>query len=467
MSVDWRRQEFEAALPRWKLVDDMADEVNLDSHLPMLNPQDTSPDNRARNQMYRDRASFTGFTRITLQGLVGAAFEDDPQITLPGELEYLLKNADGTGVDLYQQMQACVGQVLRKGRAGLFVTMPPTGGDVSRADVAAGRFVATIHMIDAARIINWWTKTDGAETYLAGVVFTDSVEMRTGFEAKHKDARRALVLDDAGNYFDQLWVKADEGKDEWLPQEPIYPTQSNGQLWRRIPFFFVGAERNAWEIQNAPLYSLATKNRDHYRNSADHEESLWFAGQAQPWARGLDATALEEMKAAGVYIGSRQLIVADSFAFASAEPNTAVRQAMLDKMAEMAAIGARFLQPGTVAKTATQSSGELKASNSVLSLVCSNVEDAYQWACEQAALFMKATGEIVIEIQRGFMEPEVTAELQREMRENFLAGVIGPMELFTFLQRAGLISSEKTLEEYREELDARGMIGNGASEPVA
>ena len=51
------------------------------------------------------------------------------------------------------------------------------------------------------------------------------------------------------------------------------------------------------------------------------------------------------------------------------------------------------------------------------------------------------------------------------LRENLLAGIIGPAEMFRALQRAGDIDGEKTFEEYRDDLDMRGMAGSDEDEP--
>lgn len=120
-------------------------------------------------------------------------------------------------------------------------------------------------------------------------------------------------------------------------------------------------------------------------------------------------------------------------------------------------MGARLMQPGGVAKTAQQDAGEQRAQHSVLSLVSVNIEDAYQWACERAGEFMGVSGDIDVKLNRAFMEPQVTSEKMREMRENLLSGVIGPEEMFRALQRAGDIDPDKTIDEYRDEIAARGL----------
>lgn len=459
MTIDARRQEYDDALPVWKLIDDMCDEKNLADHIPDLDVLKVAGENDRKNRAFKDRASFFGASRLTLQSLIGVAFEVDPSIELPPQLDYLRKNVDGGGADIWQQMQLATGQVLRKGRIGLFVAMPATGGNVSVADQEAGRVASTIHAIDARRIINWWTRKDGAETILGGVVFTDARETLEDYEIKRTETRRELAIDDNGRFYDRTWIKSDKD-DKWIPEEAVYPVKGNGGAWSRIPFMFVGSEINSWDVQTPPMISLARKNRDHLRNSAINEEGIWFSGHIQPVADELDPVAMEGLvKAQGegsFKIGGGQLLVAKGFRFEVAEPNTAARQGMLDKAEEMAALGARFVRPGEAAKTATQSAGDMKTQHSVLSLISVNVEDAYQWACERAAEYMRASGAVKIKLHRGFMDPEVTPEKMREIRENVLSG-LAPLEtMFIAMQRAGDIDPETSFEEFREEVQANG-----------
>lgn len=465
MAIDYQRDEYKAALPKWRLVNDMAAEDNLADHLIPLNPHDTSQENRARNEAYAERASFLGATEFTLKGLAGIAFEKDPEITLPAQLGYLLTNANGAGLDLYQQMQTTTANVLKNGRSGLFVTYPPTDGDTSRADQEANRSIATIHTIDATRIINWGYTAFGAEVKLSLVVFTDTLETFEDYERKATPILRELALED-GRFVDRKWHQPD-GKSAWEVLDEAFPLQGNGQPWSEIPFTFVGAEDNSDKIVTPPLYSLAKLNRDHWRTSADHRESLWFAGQVQPWASNVDQNTLDQWQAAGIYVGSRQMLClpeGGTFGFAQASPNTANRDELDRLKDDMAAVGARFIEPGSANKTAQQDAGERKVQHSILSLISVNVEDAYQMACEWAANYMNVTGEIGVKLSREFMEPELNDAARNYILGLYDRGLVGEADLLPILKRDRLIDGEKTEDEYAEEVRQRGGDMGGVSD---
>ena len=450
--IDWKKPEYEAALKKWRVIDQACDEVDLGDFIIELNPTDISAENAARNKGYKARAVWFGASSMTLAGLIGAAFDDAPTLEL-GPLDYLKENADGQGVDLQSQMQAATAQVLRKARAGLFVSYPQTG-PVSKAD--QGRYQATIHLIDAGRIINWWTVTEGSQIKLGGVVFTDTQEAVEDYEVKVTPVIRELALVE-GLFVDRVWIERDK---EWIIRSEVYPKDGAGKPWTEIPFSFIGALDNTASIDKPPpMMALVRLNIAHYRNSADFEESTHFAGQAQPYIDPGDnpeglAAVLETAKEDGFYIGARQLIVG-KFGFAQAAANPATLEAMNQKEAQMLKAGARFLEVGTVAKTATQASGEQKVQHSILSLVIANVEDAYQSAGRFAAKYMGAD-EPVITLSRTFMQPAVSIEIIDRLIALLDRGLIGSDDALPALKRANLIGEDKTPEDYSEDIDARG-----------
>jgi len=455
--------EYDNHVEKWEFVDNICESEDVDQYLIPQYVNDNSPENAQRNKDYRARASWLGVSGFTLAGLIGTAYAKPPTITLPIRLEYMRGNVDGSSVGLVQQMQSTTREVLKAGRVGLFVTYPDTAGaPVSLADVEAARFVPTIHKIDAERIVNWADQRVGAEVILTMVVFTDRVVTRGQFARSITNTRRELSLTGDGGRFvlvDRVWAK-DEKTGDWEIISETMPRQGNGQPWSRIPFTFVGAVDNNSKIDKSPMMDIATKNRDYYRNSADFEESVYYAGQAQPWATGVDADALNDMREAGIHIGGKNMIVfpneASSFGYATAPSNPMVRQAMLDKLEEMAAIGARLIKPGTVAKTATQAIGESAVSHSILSLAVENVATAYRVALEWAADYQNANAaDISVEPDKSYMTAPINAQDITAFGGLIAQGTIGPADAHRYLTKHAIIAPEKPLADYLDELASR------------
>lgn len=461
MAIDFQRKEYEEALAEWKLVNRCAWEKDLDDLLPTIMAHDTSTENRERNKQYRERASWFGATAFTMQGLIGTAFEDPPKIELPTALEYLRTDCDGQGTDLQQQMQAGLSGILRNGRMGLFTTFPALSEAASRQDVQDGRARATTHLIEAHRIINWWTVKDGARVRLGGVVFTGARDVREDYEIKSQPTLRELYLDETGP-MDRTWVKeAKTGK--WVPEEALPIVGGNGQPLSDIPFVFMGAIDNTVSVDRPPLLALARLNRAHYRNSADFEEAAFYAGQAVPYIEPVDGMPsqeeLETAKASGWYIGSRQLVVG-KMGFAQAEPNLISREAMADKEAQMKALGARLLDPGAVQKTATESAGEMRAQHSVLSLAASNLEDGYNRALRFASEFMAAP-EGTVTMSKEYMRRDVADQRIAAFLNLWDRGLVGTAEAYRVLSGAGIVDPDKDPADYAEEVAARGGMIEG------
>ena len=471
MAIDFKRQEYLKYLPQWQLINAVTTLDGVEDHLITLNDFDKSAENTERNRKYKARAVAYPIAGHTLEGLVGLLFAKDPTITLPPELEYLRDNADGAGVSLYQQAQDVASDVAGKGRGGLWTTFPeaPEGG-ISQDDINRGLYVATIHEIEAERIINWRTTTVGSSTFLSLVVFTESVEVvgEDGYSIEAVPQIRELALDD-GVYTVRAWQK-NAKTDKWEVISESIPADRAGKSLNRIPFSFVGARSNSAEIDNPPMLALSKINLAHFRNSADFEDSCWFVGQAQPWMSGITQSHVDLMQKNNMYVGSRNTLGVPSgeqFGFAAAPPNPLVRQAMLDKVEMMIGLGARFIQRTGTVKTATESESDDRGAYCPLALISGNISEAYAKAIEWAGLFMGSTGEVVFELTKDFVSPNATAQELQAMIAGFVQGAIPIGAYFAWLKRVGLEDDEKTIEQFAEEVGASTMPNLDAEQDSA
>lgn len=459
MAIDFEHPAYKANIERWKLCEDICTARNVKQYLITLNPNDSSPENRARNEQYKERAVFYPVTGHTLAGLTGLMFSKDPTVTLPQPLEYMLEDADGSGVSLYQQMQDATREVQKKGRCGLYVSYPKTEGPVSRAQMEQGGYVATLHQINAEQVINWRTEKMGGKQALSLLVIAETAEQiqSDGYEIKEIPQLRELALE-GGVFIVREWRK--DRDDKWVPVSEHMPTDSNGSTWSEIPFIFIGATSTSPDVDEPPLYPMAELNKAHYRNSADYEDSVWYVGQAQPWASGLTQSHIELMKKHNMYVGSRNLMSVPSgetFDFAAAPPNSMVKEAMADKLEMMIGMGARFIRNDGQAKTATEAEGDGRSQYSGLAMVSANISEAYTRALQWAMQYMGATGEASVQTTMDFVSPSATAQDIQAMVTGFIQGAIPVGDYFRWLKKVDLTDSEKTLEEFTEELSTTEM----------
>jgi len=457
MAIDFEHKEYKSKIETWEKVDNVCAGEDVGDYLVPLNPSDKTPANRERNAQYKKRAVFYPIAGRTARGLVELMFSKPPTIELPTALEYLKSNVDGMGTSLDQQARDLSGDVVKKARGGLFTTYPRVDRELSKADMASGSYFSTIHEIEAEQVINWRYVQFGSIVKLALVVIKEEVEEvgPDGYSTETIDQIRELSLI-GGVVHVSTWRENE--KKEWIIYEgPYAPTDGSGKVWDNIPFQFVGSESNTAGVDDSMMTGLADLNIAHYRNSADYEDSVWYVGQAQGWMSGVDQAHIDMMQANDMYIGSRELLAVptgERFGFESASPNTMVRQAMLDKVDAMIGVGANYIQPNGVAKTAEEASGDNEREHSTLSMISLNIGDAYTQAIKWAAKYMNVT-EDGIEYQplHEFAQPEATAQEIQAMVAGFLQGAIPMSDYFRWLKRVDIADSEKTIEQFAEEVN--------------
>lgn len=464
-NVDFKSHEYNANVNTWAFVNDICDSKNLGKYLVKLNPDDKSKENATRNDQFRRRAIFYAVAGYTSRGLVGKAFSKPPVTDVPPNMEYVKNDIDGMGTTIDQQAQDVTRDVLRIGRSGLMADFPESDGELSVAQLASGGIFATVTKFDAHQIINVQTKKIGARTLTSKIVLALKAKMEgpDGFSFDEVDVRLELRLDSLGElgevYSMVEWRKnpaPTNDDNEWLVVGTTVPKDAQGAFLEEIPFVFVGSESNTHKIDPAPMKDIAEINKGHFNNSAIYEDSVFTVGQAQPWMSGITQSHIDLMKKNNMYVGSSWLMGVPSgekMGFAQVEPNTLAREAMNDKVQMMIGLGAMFITPGSANKTATQSEGELLAQHSVLSLGTSNVSDAYTKALGFVALFMGSDPAAAsYEITKDFVSPTADANMLREIAASFLQGLLPVSDLLAWQQKHGLVDSEKTLEEYQEEI---------------
>ena len=461
MAIDAMHPEYSANIEKWNTIDDVMsdDEDKLNKYLRTLNPSDTSTENKYRNEQYKESATWFGITSQTVSANVGTIFRRCPSVNLPTELEYMLKNANGEGQSLNQLAQKDAEVLLTKGRSGLFVTFPETGGEVSKSDMNSGKYVATINQIPAENIINWRTSTVGSKTMLSLVVIMTNEEVieDDGYTTKYEPRILELML--VENIFHmRKWIKKEgsNGKDEWIPEESVIPKDATGNHWELIPFIFNGSEVNDPAVDRIPIMPLAMMNLKHYRNSADNEESVYFGVQNQPYVDAdVSASLIEDMKKeGGVYYGNRRLMPF-KVGVASSPENTQVSAEMDRKEQKMIGLGARLAENNTAAKTAAQTNGEREGKTSILAMIASNVSESYTQALKWACMYMGCDDkDVKYEINQDFIEIGMDAQLIQAIMSGFQMGNIPALDYTKFMKRINLFDDSTPDDDYVEVLPA-------------
>lgn len=476
--VTHRHQSFVDYFEQWLRLEDAAageDAVKAkrEQYLPRPNAHDDSKENKERYNHYLKRAVYYNVTGRTLKSMLGLVFSKDPTLTLPTGLEALEMDASGSGITLFQQAQATLAEVLKTGRAALLADYPRVAPPASAAESANRQpYVITYKATD---VINWRVEKIDGRFVLTLIVIREFKEVPdgTGFGVLRQECHRVLKLAPASNadgaalvYWVEIWEMIEDvqtKKTTWTVTDTYTPLQGNGQPWSEMPFTFVGAENNDWNVDKAPLGDIATLNLAHYRNSADYEDSCYFVGQPQFYMGGLTKEWYEMLKADGIYVGSRSMLPLPTGATAGilqVQPNTMAKEAMADKEQQMAAIGARLIQIIRTSKTATQQDSEDAVSNSVLSLCAENVSSAYRKALGWCANFANIDGaEVDLTLSSDYSRTPIDAQTLIALLQAVQAGRMPETDFFQQLRYAGYVDALKTDDMIREEISSQSPSG--------
>jgi len=471
-NVGYVRDEVTNSLARWTKVRDclsgdesvkLHDSEGAESstgtnrYLPKPNAADLSAANTLRYRQYIERAVFYPVTGRTHTGLVGQAFQKDPTLELPAQLEVLETDCDGAGVGLISQAKKALGMVLAYGRAGLLTDYPKTAAPASKADMLKGELRPSLVLYDPWSVINWRTKMVGAKHVLTLVVIHEShIVEDDGFETKDDERWRVLSIEPSGIYRVGLWQQYKDGKETgFMETESYNPMDARGQNLREIPFTFLGSLNNDPLVDLAPLYDLASLNIAHYRNSADFEESCYMVGQPTPVFIGLTEHWAKEVLGGSMSLGSRGSIPLPTGADAKllqVAPNIMPKEAMEIKERQMVAIGARLVEQREVQRTLGEArleyAGEISTLGTCAKNVAAGCERALGWAGAFAGTDEPSTFTVYPDAELGRMTPEERNQLVLEWQ----AGAIVESEMRSKLQQAGVATL--SLEEYRAEKEA-------------
>ena len=469
MPVNFERNDYKVAQRRYTLISDcLAGETVIKSrrqfYLPQPNAADTSKENAARYNAYLTRAVFYNVTGRTMRGLQGQVFTRQPLFEIPNILDHVKQDATGLGVSAVQLAKELVNYSIAYGRGGVFVDFPATNEQgVSRSDLISGRVKPTINAYDGRNIINWRTAFIDGKERLTLVVLKEEIETYKDMFTVLLDTQyRALILDENG-YRQEIY-----NKNQALAFQ-VFPRQSNGEVWREIPFSFVGSVNNDPFIDYPPLYDLASLNIAHYRNSADYEESSFIVGQPTPVFAGLTEHWVNEVLKGRIELGSRAAIALPEGATAQllqAEANTMPFEAMGHKERQMVALGAKLVENRAVQRTATEATQESASEQSTLSSSADNVSAAITQAFKWCGVFIGENPAVIdtinFQLNTEFDLVRLSPEDRKAVVSEWQIGALTFSEMRHVMRRGGIATLDN--KAARQEIETDGMLAEAETE---
>jgi hypothetical protein len=433
MPIDTKHPEYKESAPSWnKCKDFTGGEEAVKSagttYLPKLSGQ-TDPKYAA----YKKRAIFYAAAARTVAGLVGAIFRKAPVIALPSKLEYLRKDATGTGMSLDEVAIRIITEIMITGRSGMIVDRPEKGGN------------SYISVYDAVDITNWSLEEDF-------VVLKENV-LRSGedkFDLEEHERYRELTLDEAGFYVVRLWTKDGGDKsNEWQYKE-IQPLK-NGRPISFIPFTCIAPSGLDYEIDRPPILDLVNVMEKHYQISADYTNALHVSALPTPYIAADISTDDNEV----FNIGTDTAWVLPTGARAGFIEFTGQGlgpiEKALDKLENMlAALGARLIETKKVASVAETAEGirtKESAATAILSQIVASVEAGMEKVLTWAAEAENAeTSEISVKLNRELVQAPLDANMLNALTKSLQEGAVSPELFYHNIEEAGMATPDSTFD---------------------
>jgi len=397
-----------------------------------------------RYEAYITRAVYYNVIRPTTDALIGQLFLRKPKTKLPDKMKVMEKDVNGEGLSIEQLIRLAANHVLPYGRCGFLADFPRTNGQVTQNDVDKG-VRPFIKFYSPWAIINWRIeKRDGSQK-LTLLVLKEVYEKKPvpadSFGIDLEFRYRVYRLSQNNEVTLEVW------EDEAVTEPTSLIKDTNNKPLSEIPFSFVGSENNDAEIDQPPMYGLATLNIAHYRNSADYEESVFMLGQPTPVFTGLTRDWVDNYFEKGIPLGSRECIPLPEGATASLlqpEPNSMAFEAMTHKEQQMIAIGAKLINPNQkVERKEAEIQIDAGSQRSVLTTIKENLEKAFLEVLGYAGQFVGEKDGIEIELNDNFDLTSLSAEELRWLLELYVKKAIDFDELHTNLRRSGISQKNK------------------------
>ena len=316
LEVDAIRPELTAMLLKYeKIRDCLQGEDHVKSlgtkYLPRPSIDDDdnfSIDDDRRYYDYLLRATFLNATGFTQRTTVGKLFTKAPTIDLPERLKPMLENVNGEGLAFEQLIELIVAEVFAFGRGGLYADFINTENMDEMSLAESRKLTPIIRFAKAEDIINW--RIDKNTQKLKMVVVRSWYEDYNEFATLIRPEYKVFKLDPelTVEHYRPTSKLDTTTATNFVVYKTYQPKLPSGERWKVIPYANIGSNNNDWELDEPPLYSMATFDFALYRNMADNEEMGHLMGQVTPYAAGLDPQFVKEFELHKKRFGSRNFI---------------------------------------------------------------------------------------------------------------------------------------------------------------
>ncbi len=447
MKIQTPHPDAEAAASSWALMRDTyagSDAVKAGGtrYLPRPNGMGL-----AAYGAYLMRGDFFPAVSRSVAGLVGSVVGKPPVVEVPPAARPWLEDVDLADTPFQQFAADTLREALLVGRSALVV------------DVAGDR--PRLVRYKAEDVISWSTdRVEGVEV-LTRVVFREEY---LDPQFKKSCRYRELFLDEKGWATSREWTRAsarelsDPTQEKYVPGESVVLTR-RGEPLTFLPVTIFGSQSIGPNVEAPPLEELAHAAVAYYQVATDLRHTLHWVGcptvvvAGSPWS---GADAKDDKLVLGPTViwrlsqGSTWGVV--GLNATAVEP---LRNYLLDKKREMAALGARFLdeQPA-VAETATAALMRHSGEHATLRSVATVVEAALESSLATALWWGGLDGAVNVEFNKDFAAMRLTPAEALALLTSWQAGAISYTTYYHNLSRGGVMREGITADEEQRAIES-------------
>ena len=454
MPVHSTHPDYDAFISRWLMCRDAVEgehaiKQGRSAYLPMLSGHHDPKHGAEAYEAYLGRALWFGATDRTLNGYVGAIMRRDPAFEVPSAIAERLKDVTGCGQNAVEFTHAQLKELLTTGRYGLLVDKPTTGG------VNDMPFIKIYY---PENILNWCCDDNGVLQFvtLLEVVYKPKDGDRYLMEAV-KQIRELSMEDD--QYVVRLHEQQRDGDgaliDAYVEIKTETPTMRGAAL-EAIPFVFVSCDKDAHSCSKPPMMDLVTANINHYQLDADYRHGLHFTALPTPVFTGITEEK-DYFLGSEVAINLRNENSKAFFLEFQGTGLTAIKDAMEERKAQMAALGAALIQRGKQGKgveTAEAARIQHSGETSLLATVVGRVEEGCEKALNMVAAWHGAADAAAsVVLNRDFIDAALTAADITALVLAWQSGGLPTNELYWNFLRGGVVNPATSADQFSSEVE--------------
>ena len=451
MPVESTAQSYDDMAPFWQKCRDAHEgqAAVIDRGPDYVPPLDTqSP---TEYMAYLRRSVFFNATARTVQGMVGACFRRSPSIA-GGAADQYLGDVTMTDDSFDGLAKTAMRELLTVGRYGLLCDY---SGEENRPYLVP--YVAE-------NIINWRTERIGGRSVVTMIVLSEMAhveDVNDEYEQTEQQRLRVLSLEN-GIYIVRVYVKvksAASQREQYVLVDEAVPTVAGAPL-EYIPFVCINSNTVGMEIEKPPLLDLVDVNLHHWRLSCDYNHGLHYTGLPTAIAAGFPKSNEGYRIGAGAAWWSEEPNARAYYLEFTGEGLTAMRDALSEDEAKMAALGGRLLekqkhQAEAAAAMRIRSAGD----QATLGGITETLDRGLTQAVALLNVWIGATPEgVEVILNNDFFAEQMTGDEAVKLMQIVQAGYMTVDNLLFLYDRGELLRPETSPQEEREMLDLQAGI---------